>query len=180
MDNQAGRSTPGAKGSPLARARREAGLTQKEFVERLGISLWKVERLEEGSEDPGPYLELLEKQDKAGGERSEEPEVVSRPSEVAENQGIEDVEEEDVKEVEVVADEDVADLEVEDAKVEDAEDENVAEVEDEAPIRAEIPQRPERSGVGGSRTGNDPAAAFPQLRQFAAALERNRQRRAGD
>ncbi|MEK6327877.1 MAG: helix-turn-helix transcriptional regulator [Actinomycetota bacterium] len=42
-------------------ARRAAGLTEKALAERLGVSLWEVERLETGELDPSPYAEALER-----------------------------------------------------------------------------------------------------------------------
>ena len=42
-------------------ARRAAGLTEKALAERLGVSLWEVERLENGELDPSPYAEALER-----------------------------------------------------------------------------------------------------------------------
>jgi transcriptional regulator with XRE-family HTH domain len=42
-------------------ARRSAGLTEKALAERLGLSLWEIERLEQGETDPSPYAEALEK-----------------------------------------------------------------------------------------------------------------------
>ncbi len=42
-------------------ARRAAGLTEKALAERLGVSLWEVERLENGELDPAPYAEALER-----------------------------------------------------------------------------------------------------------------------
>jgi transcriptional regulator with XRE-family HTH domain len=41
-------------------ARRSAGLTEKALAERLGVSLWEIERLEQGEADPSPYAEGLE------------------------------------------------------------------------------------------------------------------------
>jgi transcriptional regulator with XRE-family HTH domain len=41
-------------------ARRSAGLTEKALAERLGVSLWEIERLEKGESDPSPYAEALE------------------------------------------------------------------------------------------------------------------------
>jgi hypothetical protein len=40
----------------VAQARREAGLTQKALAERLGVSLWTVERVENGSASPTDHL----------------------------------------------------------------------------------------------------------------------------
>lgn len=42
-------------------ARRAAGLTEKALAERLGVSLWEIERLERGEVDPSPYAEHLER-----------------------------------------------------------------------------------------------------------------------
>src|SRR5919109_992675 len=41
-------------------ARRSAGLTEKALAQRLGVSLWDIERLEKGEVDPSPYAEALE------------------------------------------------------------------------------------------------------------------------
>src|SRR5436190_3868213 len=41
-------------------ARRSAGLTEKALAERLGVSLWEIERLERGEVDPSPYAKALE------------------------------------------------------------------------------------------------------------------------
>src|SRR5205823_9939949 len=38
----------------IATARREAALTQKELADRLGISLWSLDRLESGASDESP------------------------------------------------------------------------------------------------------------------------------
>jgi transcriptional regulator with XRE-family HTH domain len=43
----------------VATARREAGLTQKELADRMGVSLWNVERMEEGQEDALARLDAL-------------------------------------------------------------------------------------------------------------------------
>jgi transcriptional regulator with XRE-family HTH domain len=51
---------PGQTSNEVWRARRSAGLTEKALAERLGISLWEVERLERGEIDPSPYAEALE------------------------------------------------------------------------------------------------------------------------
>jgi hypothetical protein len=40
----------------VSEARRASGLTQKELARRLGIPLWKVDRLERGDVEPDPYL----------------------------------------------------------------------------------------------------------------------------
>jgi hypothetical protein len=41
-------------------ARRRAGLTEKALAERLGVSLWEIERLEKGEIDPSLYAGALE------------------------------------------------------------------------------------------------------------------------
>ncbi len=46
-------------GERIATARREAGLTQKELADRLGVSLWSVERMEGGQQDAVARLEEL-------------------------------------------------------------------------------------------------------------------------
>ena len=46
-------------GERVATARREAGLTQKELADRLGVSLWNVERIEAGHEDAVARLDAL-------------------------------------------------------------------------------------------------------------------------
>ena len=46
-------------GERVATARREAGLTQKELADRLGVSLWNVERIEDGQEDAVARLDAL-------------------------------------------------------------------------------------------------------------------------
>jgi hypothetical protein len=51
---------PGQTSNEVWRARRSAGLTEKALAERLGISLWEVERLETGVIDASPYAEALE------------------------------------------------------------------------------------------------------------------------
>jgi transcriptional regulator with XRE-family HTH domain len=58
-------STPTATpevGSRVKEARRDAGLNEKQLAERLGISLWELERMEEGRKAPWDYLEQLEKE----------------------------------------------------------------------------------------------------------------------
>lgn len=50
---------PGQTSNEVWRARRSAGLTEKALAERLGVSLWEVERLERGEIDPSPYAETL-------------------------------------------------------------------------------------------------------------------------
>ncbi len=50
--------TPSAAAG-LGEARRTAGLTQKALADRLGISLWEMERLERGETDAAPYLPAL-------------------------------------------------------------------------------------------------------------------------
>jgi len=46
-------------GERVATARRDAGLTQKELADRLGVSLWNVERIEDGQEDAVARLDAL-------------------------------------------------------------------------------------------------------------------------
>ncbi|HZO58642.1 MAG TPA: helix-turn-helix transcriptional regulator [Solirubrobacterales bacterium] len=46
-------------GERVATARREAGLSQKELAERLGVSLWDVERIEDGQQDAVARLDEL-------------------------------------------------------------------------------------------------------------------------
>src|SRR5687767_8413153 len=43
-------------GARVSRARQEAGLSEKELAIRLGLPLWKIERIQNGSEDPGVHL----------------------------------------------------------------------------------------------------------------------------
>src|SRR6185503_21063899 len=50
---------PGQTSNEVWKARRSAGLTEKALAERLGVSLWEVERLERGEVDPSPYAETL-------------------------------------------------------------------------------------------------------------------------
>ena len=45
----------------VSEARRSAGLTEKALAERLGVSMWEVERLESGEIDPSRYAEALER-----------------------------------------------------------------------------------------------------------------------
>jgi transcriptional regulator with XRE-family HTH domain len=45
----------------ISEARRSAGLTEKALAERLGVSMWEVERLESGEIDPSRYAEALER-----------------------------------------------------------------------------------------------------------------------
>jgi hypothetical protein len=70
----------------ISEARRSAGLTEKALAERLGVSMWEVERLESGEIDPSRYAEALERHtgrprssfrlDRPSSEESAEP----RPS----------------------------------------------------------------------------------------------------
>jgi transcriptional regulator with XRE-family HTH domain len=70
----------------VSEARRSAGLTEKALAERLGVSMWEVERLESGEIDPSRYAEALERHtgrprssfrlDRPSSEESAEP----RPS----------------------------------------------------------------------------------------------------
>src|SRR4051812_9046345 len=58
-------STPTATpevGSRVKQARRAAGLNEKQLAQRLGISLWELERMEQGRKAPWDYLEQLEKE----------------------------------------------------------------------------------------------------------------------
>jgi transcriptional regulator with XRE-family HTH domain len=50
------RSVNGQAGDRLAEARREAGLSQKALAERLGISLWALDQLEQGRGDLSIHL----------------------------------------------------------------------------------------------------------------------------
>jgi transcriptional regulator with XRE-family HTH domain len=43
-------------GTRIARARQEAGLSEKDLAVRLGIPVWRIERLESGGEDPRTQL----------------------------------------------------------------------------------------------------------------------------
>lgn len=43
----------------VAEARRKRGLTQKELATNLGVSIWHVDRIEAGQEDPGSYLKAI-------------------------------------------------------------------------------------------------------------------------
>lgn len=52
-------STNGAAGHQLAQARRDAGLTQRELADRLGISLWSLTELEQGRGDLGTLLPAI-------------------------------------------------------------------------------------------------------------------------
>ena len=49
-----------ALASHVAEARRRAGLTEKELAERLGISLFQMERLEREDADAGPHFDALQ------------------------------------------------------------------------------------------------------------------------
>jgi transcriptional regulator with XRE-family HTH domain len=51
---------PGRTANEVWEARRSAGLTEKALAERLGVSLWELERLEKGEIDPSPYAKALE------------------------------------------------------------------------------------------------------------------------
>ena len=51
--------TPVRLGERVTRARHEAGLTTKELAERLGLSVYKIERLESGREDAAQYVPLI-------------------------------------------------------------------------------------------------------------------------
>jgi transcriptional regulator with XRE-family HTH domain len=46
-------------GERVAAARRDAGLTQKQLADRIGVSLWSLERIEEGQEDAVARLDAL-------------------------------------------------------------------------------------------------------------------------
>lgn len=48
-----------ARGGKITDARRAAGLTEKQLADRLGVSLWELDRLERGEADPVPYVEAL-------------------------------------------------------------------------------------------------------------------------
>src|SRR3954454_20150615 len=64
-------STPTATpevGSRVKEARRAAGLNEKQLAQRLGISLWDLERMEAGTKAPWDYLDQLEKETGRGGE----------------------------------------------------------------------------------------------------------------
>jgi transcriptional regulator with XRE-family HTH domain len=43
-------------GRRIARARQEAGLTEKELANRLGVSLWRIQRIQTGDDDPRGHL----------------------------------------------------------------------------------------------------------------------------
>jgi transcriptional regulator with XRE-family HTH domain len=47
---------PTTLGSRVSRARQEAGLTEKELALRLGLPLWRIERIQNGDEDPAKHL----------------------------------------------------------------------------------------------------------------------------
>ncbi|MEJ7797203.1 MAG: helix-turn-helix domain-containing protein [Solirubrobacteraceae bacterium] len=60
-DGQPGEARPQAEaaiaaGERMAQARQEAGLTTRELAERLGLSLWKTERLEAGRDEIAGHL----------------------------------------------------------------------------------------------------------------------------
>lgn len=55
-------------GSRVKEARRAAGLDEKELAQRLGISLWDLERMEDGVKAPWDYLPELEKHTGRGEE----------------------------------------------------------------------------------------------------------------
>jgi hypothetical protein len=63
-------------------ARRESGLTQKELAHKLGVPLWKVDRLERGEVDPDPYLDSIAKETNRSGSwlRAPEPTPAPKPS----------------------------------------------------------------------------------------------------
>ena len=74
------RSAPPAPHSAIAEARRAAGLTEKELAARLGVSLWEMERIEQGQADLTPYLPRLEEatgspQSRLASEQPREDEV---------------------------------------------------------------------------------------------------------
>src|SRR2546423_1300579 len=46
-------------GERVAVARRDAGLTEKELATLLGISIWELERLEDGRVDPSGWVGLI-------------------------------------------------------------------------------------------------------------------------
>jgi ribosome-binding protein aMBF1 (putative translation factor) len=43
-------------GLRIARARQEAGLSEKELANRLGLSLWRIQRIQSGDDDPRDHL----------------------------------------------------------------------------------------------------------------------------
>src|SRR3954453_4271531 len=58
-------STPTATpevGSRVKQARRAAGLNEKQLAQRLGISLWELERMEAGTKAPWDYLSQLKQE----------------------------------------------------------------------------------------------------------------------
>src|SRR5688500_18245450 len=48
-------------GLTISEARRAAGLTERELGERLGLSLWGMDRLERGGLDIAPFVDALER-----------------------------------------------------------------------------------------------------------------------
>src|SRR4051794_30999084 len=55
-------TAPPEVGSRVREARRAAGLNEKQLAQRLGISLWELERMEAGTKDPCDYLSQLKKE----------------------------------------------------------------------------------------------------------------------
>ena len=43
----------------IAEARHNAGLNQRELANRIGVPLWTVDRIESGTEDPGPHIAAI-------------------------------------------------------------------------------------------------------------------------
>jgi DNA-binding XRE family transcriptional regulator len=52
-------SAPVRLGRRVAEARREATLSQTELGDRIGLTLWDVERLERGELDPSPHITVI-------------------------------------------------------------------------------------------------------------------------
>jgi transcriptional regulator with XRE-family HTH domain len=55
-DKPGGLESGASLGLRVARARQEAGLSEKELARRLGLSLWRIERLQRGDEDARSHL----------------------------------------------------------------------------------------------------------------------------
>ena len=73
-------------GSRISRARQEAGLTEKELGIRLGLPLWRIERMQTGQEDARSHLsEIAETTGKPTGwflvgERERQDQPTDEPS----------------------------------------------------------------------------------------------------
>ena len=59
MSNVQTRQPQASTGAQIARARRAAGLTQRDLAERLGVPLWAVARLEDGATATAEQLETI-------------------------------------------------------------------------------------------------------------------------